>query len=116
MSDPLVAAAEPFVQDRLVAACPDPHVERWYLADPQSFERVVGKRPDIGTRKCVRDHYKRVLASAIVQGGHPATLGGVEFAPELVEAMDLYRAGRNDSSLKAFVDDFRAKLHQSAAP
>ena len=49
---------------------------------------------------------------AIAQGGHPATLGGVEFAPELVEAMDLYRAGRNDSSLKAFIDDFRAKLRQ----
>ena len=106
-------AAEPVLRDRLVAACPDPHVERWYLGDPPSFERVVGSRPDIGTGKCVRDHYKQVLSSAIAQGGHPATLGGVEFAPELVEAMDLYRAGRNDSSLKAFVDDFRAKLRQS---
>ena len=105
-------AADPVLQDRLVVACPNPHVERWYLADPRSFESVVGSRPNIGTRKCVRDHYKQVLSSAIAQGGHPATLGGVEFAPELVEAMDLYRAGRNDSSLKAFIDDFRAKLRQ----
>lgn len=107
-------AAEPMLQDRLVVACPNPHVERWYLADPQSFESVVGSRPDIGTRKCARDHYKQVLSSAIAQGGHPATLGGVEFAPELVEAMDLYRAGRNDSSLRAFIDDLRAKLRQWA--
>ena len=112
----LYAAAEPMLRERLVAACPDPHVERWYLADPQSFESIVGSRPDIGTRKCVRDHYKQVLASTIAQGGHPATLGGVEFAPELVAAMDLYRAGRNDSSLKAFVDDFRAKLRRWATP
>lgn len=106
-------AAEPSLQDRLVVACPDPHVERWYLADPLSFKKVVGRQPDIGAGKCVRDHYKQALASAITEGGHPATLGGVEFAPELVEAMDLYRAGRNDSSLKAFVDDLRAKLRQS---
>ena len=29
----------------LVTACPDPHIERWYLADPQSFQSVVGTRP-----------------------------------------------------------------------
>ena len=108
-------AAEPTLQDRLVVACPDPHVERWYLADPQSFERVVGSRPDVGAGKCARGHYKQALATAITQGGHPTTLGGVEFAPDLVEAMDLYRAGRNDASLKALIDDFRAKLRRWAA-
>ena len=30
----------------------------------------------------------------------------------LVEGMDLYRAGRNDSSLKAFLDDLRVRLRQ----
>ena len=105
-------AAEPTLQERLVVACPDPHVERWYLADPQSFENVVGSRPDVGTGKCARGHYEQALATAIAKGGHPATLGGVEFAPELVAAMDLYRAGRNDASLKALIDDFRAKLRR----
>lgn len=103
-------AAEPMVRDRLVVACPDPHVERWYVADPQSFESIVGYRPSVGSRKCARDHYKKILVSAIAQGGHPVALGGVEFAPELVEAMELYRAGRNDSSLKAFINDLRAEL------
>ncbi len=96
--------------DRLVVACPDPHVERWYLSDPESFTTVVGCRPTVGRKKCVRDHYKQLLATAIQQGGHPPTLGGIEFAAELVEAMDLYRAGKNDHSLKAFVDDLRGKL------
>ncbi len=96
--------------ERLVIACPDPHIERWYLADPPSFERVVGHRPMVGPKKCARHHYKRILADSIHHGGNPATLGGPEFAPELVEVMDLYRAGRGNKSLKAFLDDFRTKL------
>ena len=105
-------AAVSTLRDRLVAACPDPHVERWYVADPQSFEAVVGHRPSVGSRKCVRDHYKEVLVTAIRRAGHPVTLDGVEFASELAWGMDLYRAGRNDSSLKAFFDDLRAMLRQ----
>lgn len=94
----------------LATACPDPHVERWYLADPDSFKTVVGYRPTVGKKKCVRDYYKHLLADAVREGGHPPTLGGIEFASELVEGMDLYRAGRNDRSLKAFVDDLRRGL------
>lgn len=91
-------------------ACPDPHVERWYLADPESFKEVVGHQPTIGKKKCVRDYYKNALANAVRKAGHPATLGGIEFAQELVERMDLYRAGKNERSLKAFVDDLRGRL------
>lgn len=98
------------LSDRLVVACPDPHVERWYLDDPVSFQTVVGRRPVVGKKKCRRDHYKNLLARAIGQAGHPPTLGGVDFAPQIVAAMDLYRAGRADRSLKAFVDDLRSKL------
>ena len=29
---------------RVIVACPDPHIERWYLADPDSFVQVVGVR------------------------------------------------------------------------
>ena len=104
------SATSPAFTDRLVVACPDPHIERWYLADPRSFNSVVGAQPKIGTRKCTRDHYKQILADSIQRAGHPATLGGIEFASELVAVMDLYRAGRNTASLKAFLDDLRAKL------
>ena len=104
------SAAKAAFSGRVVVACPDPHVERWYLADPDSFRSVVGHRPTLGKKKCVRDHYKSALAKAVRQAGHPATLGGIEFARELVDAMDFYRAGRVDRSLKAFVDDLRGRL------
>ena len=100
------------VADRLITACPDPHIERWYLADPDSFHQVVGWRPQVGREKCERGHYKRLLDRAIGNGGHPPTLGGIEFATELVDAMDLYRAGRAAASLKAFLDDLRAALRR----
>ncbi|HPW56134.1 MAG: hypothetical protein KA072_11470 [Thermoanaerobaculaceae bacterium] len=98
--------------DRVILACPDPHVERWYLADPISFETVVGFRPAVGKAKCARDYYKNLLAKSVRHGGHPPTLLGLEFAAELVEAMDLYRAGKNDHSLRAFVDELRTGLRR----
>jgi hypothetical protein len=91
-------------------ACPDPHIERWFLADPISFRQVVGAEASAGKRKCIRNLYKRRLADAIRNGGHPVTLGGIEFAIELVEALDLYRAGRNEPSLQHFIEDFRQAL------
>ena len=103
-------ATSPSFSAKVIAACPDPHVERWYLGDPDSFHQVVGHRPTVGKKKCARDHYKGLLASAVRQGGHPATLGGIEFAREIVENMDWFRAGKNDASLKAFLDDLRAAL------
>src|SRR5438128_11532833 len=28
-------------KERAIVACPDPHIERWYLADPNSFATLV---------------------------------------------------------------------------
>lgn len=95
---------------RSIVACPDPHIERWYLADPDSFVQVVGVRPIIGRKKCERGRYKAILSKAIVDAGHPPTLGGIEFAQELVEAMDLYRAGRAERSLSHFVGETVARI------
>ena len=106
------AATDASLSASVVAASPDPHVERWYVADPVSFAVVVGSQPVLGTAKCERDHYKGVLANAVRRGGHPPTLGGVEFAGELVAAMDLFRAGKNDRSFKAFIDDLRRELRK----
>lgn len=106
-------ATRPRLLDRLVTGGPNPHVERWFLADPDSFHTVVGHRPVVGREKCERAHYKRILAEAIRQGSQPATLGGVEFAAELVDAMNLYRAGRSDSSLKVFVDELRGRFREA---
>ena len=88
-------------------ACPDPHIERWYLADPESFAAVVGSRPKLGRKKCERGRYKAILSQAVADAGHPATLGGIEFARELVQAMDLFRAGKTERTLGDFVQEVR---------
>lgn len=98
--------------DRTVIACPDPHVERWYMADPNSFHQVVGYRPATGRRKCERGLYKKILANAVRAGGNPSSLGGIEFAQELARAMDLYRAGRAEPSLNQFLSDARTKIRR----
>jgi Domain of unknown function (DUF4276) len=103
-------AIQPPFTARSIVACPDPHIERWYLADPDSFAQVVGVRPKVGQRKRERDRYKAILSKAIVDAGHPATLGGIEFAQELVAAMDLYRAGKSEGSLKHFLDETIARI------
>lgn len=98
--------------DVLVIACPDPHVEKWFMADPESFDRVIGARPKVGKEKCQRDYYKHLLASTVAGAGHPAPLGGIELAEELVEAMDLFRAGKADPALGQFLDELRGALQR----
>jgi hypothetical protein len=69
---------------------------------------VVGVTPVVAQEKCERDYYKSVLAKAVIDAGHPPTLGGIEFAPELIEAMDFFRAGKTDNSLKHFLGELNA--------
>ncbi len=94
------------------------HVEAWYLADPDSFQLVVGVQPGQASDPCASNVHKRLLEETIRRGGHIVSNHGVEFAPDLVDAMDLYRAGKNDPSLNAFVSATRAELrrvHQELA-
>jgi len=64
-------------RDRVVIACPDPHIERWYMADPEGFALAVGAAPPTKKRKCQRDVYKAALANTIRQAGQVALLGGL---------------------------------------
>lgn len=96
---------------QVAIACPDPHIERWYVADPAAVGQAVGRTPTVGRKKCDRDYYKDVLRTTIERGGVPVTLGGIEFAAEIVAHMDLFRAGRNDRSLKHFLDSLLAAVH-----
>lgn len=96
---------------RVITACPDPHIEKWYLADLQSFRAVVGRGPEAIEEKCARSHYKGLLQTAVRQAGHPAS-DGVDFAAPLATGMHLYRAAKADSSLKAFLDEFRAAIRR----
>jgi len=104
---------EPKLRDRAIIACPDPHIERWFMADPPSFREVIGRQPKLGKLKCERDLYKQILVQTIRDSGQITTLGGIEFAQDLVGAMDLYRAGKSEPSLGSFVDDLRRALRVS---
>jgi hypothetical protein len=106
----VLRAVRPQFAGLCIPACPDPHIERWYLADLQAFHEVVGHTPSVPRAKCERDLYKQILAQAVVDAGHPATLGGIEFARELAEAMDFARAGRLARSLGRFVDELQGRL------
>jgi hypothetical protein len=99
---------EDTLKGKAVIACPDPHVERWYMADPVSFAQVIGNEPKLEKTKCERDRYKKLLKEAL--GGGAQLLDGIEYAQEIVSAMDWFRAGKNDASLGTFLNDLKAAL------
>jgi len=101
------------LQGRAVKACPDPHIERWYTADPVSFQSIVGVPPRRVRRKCERGFYKALLSQAVREAGHPVTLGGIEFAREIVHVMDLNRVALHDRALGRFIGDLRGALRTS---
>ncbi|MFB3786176.1 MAG: hypothetical protein ACE15F_07375 [bacterium] len=97
-----------------VLACPDPYIERWYMADPESFFQAVGADCHIGKIKCKKDDYKKILVDAIKQSDNDAIYGGAEYALELVNVMDLYRAGKNERSLHLFIEEFHHALSRTS--
>lgn len=88
----------------LAHAIPDPHIERRLLLDSAAFKRVVGRGCKAPDRKCDRGRYKHLLVEAIRTAGIGPSLGGLEFAEDLVQEMDPARAARADKSFKRFVD------------
>lgn len=99
-------------KDIAILAIPDPHIEKWYLADSEAIHSVAGIRPSLGKRKCIRNYYKEKLSNIFIDAGHPLTLGGIEFAPEIVDHIDLFRAGKNEKSFKIFVDCLTSALRR----
>ncbi len=98
-----------------VVGCPDPHIERWCLADPVAFGKVVGISPMADPGKCERDLYKTHLRQSISRGGQAILTDAMEFAPDLVAAMDFYRAGKNQRSLRLFIEELKKSLRTLAA-
>lgn len=101
----ILEKTEDVLRDFVIPACPDPHIERWFFADPVAFEHVIGRCPGLRRRKCGRDFYKSLLHKTVIDLGHVSTLGGIEFAEELIEQLDFYRAGKNEPSLRSFLTD-----------
>ena len=94
--------------------CPDPHIERWYLADPPSLMAAFGVDVKVGDQISDRKTSKSLLKQSLQAAGHDVRLGGIEFAEEIVECMDLFNAGKNEPSLKHFLDDVRSVFREIA--
>lgn len=95
--------------DILIFAIPDPHIERWYLNDPKGFNQAIGSGvlPVLPPYKCEKGRYKKVMRDAVASSDIKAQFGGYEYGEKIVGSMDLYRALKNDASLKHFIDDLK---------
>ena len=98
--------------DILIFAIPDPHIERWYLDDPQGFNKAIGSGalPVLPQYKCEKGLYKKVMRDVIASSDVKPQFGGYEYGEKIVEEMDLYGAIKADNSLKHFIDDLSSAL------
>lgn len=63
--------------------------------------------------RTTRDDYKQRLADSVDAGTVTSLAGGIDLAPELVGAMDLFRAGKSDPSLRHFIESLRSCLRDA---
>lgn len=89
-------------------AVPDPHIERWLLLDSAAFKAVFGRGCNAPDQKCERARYKKLLIETILESGITPSLGGIEFAADIVHEMDINRAEQNDHSLGLLLKELRA--------
>ncbi|MYC31047.1 MAG: hypothetical protein F4X65_13300 [Chloroflexi bacterium] len=96
----------------VITAIPDPHIERWLLLDGAAFRSVFGRGCNAPDLKCDRDRYKELLIREILAASVTPTLDGIEFAEDIVQAMDIDRAMQADLSLNRFVSELRNAFRQ----
>ena len=91
----------------IIRAIPDPHIERWLLLDGSAFKTVFGMGCNAPDQKCDRRRYKQRLIEAIRDTGTIPRLGGIEYAEDIVQHLDINRVARSDRSFQRFVADLR---------
>jgi hypothetical protein len=96
----------------IILAVPDPHIERWLLLDGAAFRAVFGRGCDAPDMKCSRNRYKQLLIEAIYAAGVTPSLGGIEFAEDIIQHMDLDRAAQSDRSFQRFFEELRDALRR----
>lgn len=102
----------PQFQQLVSYAIPDPHIERWMLADPRAFQTVFGRGCTTPAVKCAKDEYKRLLRKEIQDSGIYASLGGEEFAEDVVKAMDLGYVETREDSLGRFLQNLKGLFNK----
>ena len=95
---------------RYAIGCPDPHVERWCLADAGAIRKVLEVSAPDDPDKCERHVYKQLFRQTIRSAGQLILTSEMEYAADLVAAMDLFRAGKNQPSLRHFAEEIRSAL------
>ncbi len=96
----------------VVLAIPDPHIERWLLLDGAAFRTVFGRGCQAPDRKCSRARYKKRLIEEIRASGRTPILGGIEYAEDIVQQMNIDRAAQADDSLRRFIEALRTALRR----
>lgn len=91
----------------MILAIPDPHIERWLLLDGAAFKTVFGKGCDAPDQKCDRNRYKQRLIEAIHATGTIPILGGIEYAEDIVQQININRVAQVDRSFRRFVEELR---------
>lgn len=96
-------------------AIPNPHIERWYMLDASALNRALGFKGTLSIKraKCKRDYYKNLFDRVLKESGQIAPLGAPDFAENIVQEMDLYAAGKTDSSFKHFIQDIENYFKRS---
>lgn len=95
-----------------ICAIPNPHIERWLLLDSAAFKSVLGKECDAPDQKCSKDRYKKLLLEAMQNAGVTPPLGGMEYAEDIVNAMNLQRIEQVDASFGKFLNDLQNKFKE----
>jgi len=95
----LRSVVEP-IQDRVIFAIPDPHIERWLLRDSAAFKAVLGTSCQTVQQKCDRDRYKKLLIDSVRNAGANPLLGGLEYAEDIIRQMDLTIHGADEDFIE----------------
>jgi hypothetical protein len=95
-----------------VYAIPDPHIERWLLADPVAFRAVLGRGCNLPQHKCEKDFYKHLLVREVQAADVRPILGGLEYAEDIIGAMDLAKVELSEPSFEKLLKELKARFNQ----
>jgi hypothetical protein len=98
-------APAPLIPRRPRSTCRALAVARWCRIPGRVRPRVRRTGPE-----CSRDRCKLLLIEAIYVAGVTPSLGGIEFAEDIIHHMDIDRAAQADRSFQRFIEDLRAAL------
>ncbi|EFK07325.1 conserved hypothetical protein [delta proteobacterium NaphS2] len=104
----IASVTSKFPQAFVICAIPDPHIERWMLIDSAAFKSVFGRGCLAPDQKCEKARYKKMLIESIREAGVIPSLGGIEFAKDIAENMDLDHIARKDPSLNRFLQEIES--------